>query len=261
MSCFLHGLYGCQIKCQVLCNFYDCIVETAHCDESFHCSCGEIYSFGNNQLSEDDLDLFDFNNLWSNTFEDSIFSNHVRKRIRSDKKLEEYVLGLLRNDHITGDEVKALLKTKYPKWNELLLLIPKQSTENEVNESPFSPGYNHSVFHHFTTLFENMTIPSPNITDSAENQYEIKHLLHNGTNTEDTGDLLHAMKISGGLNLFKVLKFAANILANTLAQEALDRIKGKDKDNKGARAMNEADVDEFIDMTVANQLIPKKGII
>lgn len=259
ISCFLHGDDGCYTKCNLQCTLYDCKPRTSGCGEDFHCGCDEVYEFGSDQLTQSDFEFLDFNDLWNKTFESSIWSTDIRKLIRADKKLESYVLGLLRNPHVSGDDIKSLLDDKYG-WSDLYFLKSNQHFVKTKLIGAGKPLKYNDFNDHIEELNQLMEIKPVDNVAKVKHRRRIRKFLQSINNIDDLEELLHLIKLSGNKQLYQLAKSVLKNLGYGFEEDG-EKAGAKGLLRNIAGELADADEDELMDIATLNKFMTPAAII
>lgn len=258
IDCFMFGDDGCQTKCSLQCTLYDCTPRTSCCDEDFHCNCDEVYDFGSNQLSQTDFEFLEFNDLWKMTFEDSIFSRDLRKTIRGNPKAEKYILELLRNPHVSGDDIKAIIEDKYPHWGDAWHLRSTQHTRKTKLSGAGKSLKIKDIKDHYDELSQLMkTKPTGDIRISkVQHRRRIRQFLEKITNIGDLEELLHLIKLSGDQKLYQLAKSILKRLGYGFEED------GEKPGEKGILRtldgeLEDANEHEIMEVAILNEMMSK----
>lgn len=225
---------------------FECTIEDSGCTGTFQCNCAELRVKGD-KIPMDDLEFLEFNNLWNKIFEGSIYSAIIRNRIREDGELEEYVLKLMRNPHISGQDIRALLQDKFPQWVELpKLMVNRQQAAKSTSGS----GQYEDLLDYFSTLMSRIEVYTLSPQAVRVHRNKVTEFLLGEPSLEVVAELLYRTRISGQQLLYNEAKAMLKAFGYGLEE---------DGETNGAKGIvpsisRNADQDELMDVAVLNQL-------
>lgn len=258
-SCFLLGDWGCDVKCSLKCLLLGCVSQGGTCDGWSHCGCNEIYNMGDITLTNDDFENLDFIELWNSIFEANDASAKILKRIKKDDNLEKYLITLLRDTYITGDDIISLLKQEYPTWKTVNSLVSLQhGWKTEIMEPGKHLQYD-ELDANMDKLLDLIKIVPPDDLDNSQYKLRVKNLLRNITKVEDLEEILYLVKLSGNKNLYRLVKSSLQNLGYGF-EEDQDNPAGKKAILQSISVdLEDADDDEKLEVAVTKKFMPKKS--
>jgi hypothetical protein len=154
LSTILFGDTGCQLTCNLVSQLYGSAVRPIT-RNSIYCDCNEVFTVNGRQVDAEKFKSLPFNTLWNYWFEKTPTSNSMRSRIQRNRKMQDFVLPLMRNPHLTGSEIKQLILDEYPQLNQIQSVQAiLHGKREDATKSAFEMDYDNLDLL-FPTLFSN----------------------------------------------------------------------------------------------------------
>lgn len=251
------GSWGCDIKCSVKCLLVGCVAQGGTCNGWTVCACNEIYPVGDITLTNDDFENLDFVELWNRIFEENEASAKILRRVKKDDHLEAFIIKLLRDTYMTGDDIISLLKKEYPTWKTVNSLVSLQhGWKTEIMEPGKHLQYDELAVNMDKLIDLIKTVP-PDDLDNSQYKLRVKNFLRYITKVEDLNEILYLVKISENRNLYRLIETSLRNLGYGF--------EGDDPAGKKAILqsisvnLDEVDDDEKLDVAVTTKFMPKKS--
>ncbi len=200
----MFGDDGCRRTCSITARLYGCDVDP-QCRKGMYCECNEVYHFQKRDVPADKFSALSFNELWNYRFQQSPQSATVQNLITEDNNMKNYAESLLRDPHMTGEEIKTTLSEQYPQLRQLRDLPSVDTGEKNHIESSGNDFEYNNLGEYFAETLQSWRDRARAKVEECRYKRNLMNLLNNVEDEGEIESIKRQVLMSGNETLYNFL--------------------------------------------------------